>query len=201
MVRCALPTRDPGLAPDDPAPLPGTSARVTAATYRQRWAVEQMRVTPHDRLLEIGCGRGVAASLVAGRLDTGRIVAIDRAATMARLATERNAHHISSGRAEIRCAEFESVDVPNRYFTKIFAVNVSLFWLDAAAHQLDRMRNMLAPQGRLYVFGERPMSVHPTANLNSTERQLRAQGFATSRVIEVRGQGRVLTCVAARPTP
>ncbi|MBF9130840.1 methyltransferase domain-containing protein [Plantactinospora sp. S1510] len=201
MVRCALPTRDPGLAADDPGPMPGTSAQATAAAYRQRWAVELMNVTPQDRLLEIGCGRGVAASLVASRLGTGRIVAIDRAATMARLATERNAHHINSGTAEIRCAEFESVDVPNRYFTKIYAVNVNLFWLDAAAQQIDRMRSLLAAGGRLYVFGERPMSVHPTANLTSTERLLRAQGFATTAVTEVRGQGRVLTCVTARPTP
>ncbi|MEE6262522.1 class I SAM-dependent methyltransferase [Plantactinospora sonchi] len=196
-MRCTLPTREPGLVAGDPGPVPGAPA----ATYRQRWAVETMAVVPHDHLLEIGCGRGVAVSLVASRLGTGRIVAIDRAATMARLATERNAHHISSGRAEIRCAEFESVELPDRYFTKIFAVNVNLFWLGAVARQIDRMRSLLAPGGRLYVFGERPTSAHPEANLTSTERLLRTQGFATTRRVEDRGQGRVLTCVTATPSP
>ncbi|MFY1669637.1 class I SAM-dependent methyltransferase [Plantactinospora sp. WMMB334] len=193
-------TREPDLVAEHPAPLPDASAQASAATYRQRWAVETMRVAPHDHLLEIGCGRGVAVSLVAGRLGTGRIVAIDRAATMARLAAERNASHIRSGRAEIRCAEFESVGLPDRYFTKIFAVNVNLFWLGAAARHIDRMRNLLAPEGRLYVFGERPPSGHPMANLTSTERLLRDHGFATSRSMDVRGQGRVLTCVTATPS-
>ncbi|MGX7672583.1 class I SAM-dependent methyltransferase [Plantactinospora sp. DSM 117369] len=179
--------------------MPDASAQALAATYRQRWAVETMAVAPHDRLLEIGCGRGVAVSLVASRLVTGRIVAIDRAATMTRLATERNASHIRSGRAEIRLAEFESADLPTRYFTKIFAVNVNLFWLGAATRQIHRMRNLLVPGGRLYVFGERPSSVHPGANLTSTERLLRAQGFTTTSSMEVRGQGRVLTCITATP--
>ncbi|MEK8108935.1 methyltransferase domain-containing protein [Micromonospora sp. M12] len=58
---------------------------MTAA--RQRWAVETMAVAPDDQVLEIGCGRGAAVSLVADQLTTGRIVAIDRAATMVKMAT------------------------------------------------------------------------------------------------------------------
>lgn len=200
-MKCALSTRDPDLAVGGTVPSPGTSARAPAARYRQRWAVETMAVASHDHLLEIGCGRGVAVSLVARRLATGRIVAIDRAATMARLATERNAHHISSGTAEVRCAEFESVDLPTRYFTKIFAVNVNLFWLGAGVQQIDRMRSLLVPGGRLYVFGERPVSVHPMANLTSTERLLRARGFATTGSVKARGRSRMLTCVTASPMP
>ncbi|AVT30347.1 SAM-dependent methyltransferase [Plantactinospora sp. BC1] len=198
---CLLPTRAQDLVAGDAVPLPDASPGVPAAAYRQRWAVRTMGVLPHDRLLEIGCGRGVAVSLVASRLRGGRIVAIDRMASMARLAAERNASHVDSGTAEIRRADFGSVDLPTRYFSKIFAVNVNLFWLGAATQQIDRVRDLLAPGGRLYVFGERPTSVHATANLVSTERLLRAHGFATTRSIEVRRQGRVLTCVTARPTP
>ncbi|GIG86660.1 class I SAM-dependent methyltransferase [Plantactinospora endophytica] len=197
---CTLPTREPGLVVADHVPSPDASVQVPGAGYRQRWAVQAMAVAADDRLLEIGCGRGVAVSLVADRLVDGRIVAIDRAATMARLAAERNARHIGSGRAEIRCAEFASADLPNGYFDKIFAVNVNLFWLGAAARQIDRMRSLLAPGGRLYVFGERPVSGHPTANLGATERLLRTRGFATTRTVEVRGRGRMLTCVTATPT-
>jgi trans-aconitate methyltransferase len=35
-------------------------------------------VRPGERLLEIGCGSGVAAALVCARLDDGRLLAIDR---------------------------------------------------------------------------------------------------------------------------
>ncbi|MEU5674811.1 class I SAM-dependent methyltransferase [Micromonospora sp. NPDC047753] len=167
--------------------------------HRQRWAVQTMAVTPDDQVLEIGCGRGAAVSLVAGQLTTGRIVAVDRAATMVRLATERNVGHIDTGRAEIRRAGFESADLPTGHFTKIFAVNVSLFWLGDAAQQIARIRSLLAPGGRLYVFGERPTKAHATANLTATEALLQTHGFATTTSSATRGQGHVLTCVTGTP--
>ncbi|MEW2143520.1 class I SAM-dependent methyltransferase [Micromonospora vinacea] len=170
------------------------------AAHRQRWAVQTMAVTPDDQVLEIGCGRGSAVSLVAEQLTNGRIVAIDRAATMVRLATQRNLSHIDAGRAEIRRAGFESAVLPTDHFTKIFAVNVSLFWLGDAAQQIARIRSLLAPQGRLYVFGERPTAAHASANLAATEVLLETHGFATTTSSATRGQGRVLTCVTGTPT-
>jgi len=64
------------------------------AAARLVWAVETLAVQPADRLLEIGCGHGVAVSLVCERLDGGSIVAIDRSPTMIELATRRNAIHV-----------------------------------------------------------------------------------------------------------
>ena len=64
------------------------------AAARLEWAVETLAVQPADRLLEIGCGHGVAVSLVCERLDGGSIVAIDRSPTMIELATRRNAIHV-----------------------------------------------------------------------------------------------------------
>ncbi|MDG4806767.1 class I SAM-dependent methyltransferase [Micromonospora sp. WMMD1120] len=193
-----LPARDPGPSGAGTASSADAPVRATAA-HRQRWAVETMTVAPDDQVLEIGCGRGAAVSLVADRLTSGRIVAVDRAATMVRLATRRNLRHIGAGRAEIRCAEFETTDLPTAHFTRIFAVNVSLFWLGDAAQQVARIRSLLAPEGRLYVFGERPTVAHATANLTATELLLRTHGFTTTRLSATRGQGRVLTCVTGTP--
>ncbi|TDC37390.1 class I SAM-dependent methyltransferase [Micromonospora sp. 15K316] len=198
-MSCSVLGRHPDVGDCEAVPRPQPSTRPAVVSPRQRWAVETMAVAPDDQVLEIGCGRGTAVSLVAGRLTSGRIVAVDRSAAMARLAAERNEAHVNAGRAEIRCAEFEPADYPPAHFTKIFAVNVSLFWLGATTSQIDRMRGLLAPGGRLYVFGERPTSVHATANATATERLLARHGFTTITTTATRGQGRVLTCVTGTP--
>jgi SAM-dependent methyltransferase len=45
---------------------------------RIAWAVDVLSAGPADRLLEIGCGTGVALELVCDRLGDGQITGIDR---------------------------------------------------------------------------------------------------------------------------
>ena len=65
------------------------------ASERLVWVVKTLGVEPDDRLLEIGCGHGVAVSLVCERMDGGSIVAIDRSVKMIEMAKKRNAAHTS----------------------------------------------------------------------------------------------------------
>ncbi len=74
---------------------------------RLRAIVEQLRLRPADRVLEIGCGHGVAATMVCERLDGGRLTAIDRSAKMVEAAARRNAGHVEAGRAEFLVATLE----------------------------------------------------------------------------------------------
>jgi ubiquinone/menaquinone biosynthesis C-methylase UbiE len=67
---------------------------------RLRSIVEQLSIRPSERVLEIGCGHGVAATLVCQRLESGHLTAIDRSEKMIEAAKRRNAEQVEAGKAE-----------------------------------------------------------------------------------------------------
>ena len=122
---------------------------------RLRRIVEQLDVRPGDRVLEIGCGHGVAIGLVCERLDGGRLTAIDRSRKVIDAARRRNADHVAAGTLELLVGALEDVDLGERRFDKIFAARVGLFH-----REHDRARALasrwLVPGGELFVFYDRP---------------------------------------------
>jgi ubiquinone/menaquinone biosynthesis C-methylase UbiE len=115
------------------------------------WAVETLAPDPADHLLEVGCGHGVAVSLVCERLTSGRITAIDRSEKMIEMAARRNREHIASGRAVLKAATLEKADLGDERFDSVFAFNVAPFWL-RPKEALAMVRRHLAADGALYVF-------------------------------------------------
>jgi SAM-dependent methyltransferase len=122
-----------------------------------RWAVETLAPGPDDRLLEIGCGPGVAVALICERLAGGRIVAIDRSATAISRAEKRNTAHVAAGKAVLRTVALEELQpsdvlADGERFDKVFALNVNLFWVRPPGKELELIKGMLAPGGALYLF-------------------------------------------------
>jgi SAM-dependent methyltransferase len=121
------------------------------------WAVRIMAPGPDDRLLEIGCGPGVAVAHVCDQLTGGQITAIDRSATAIARAARRNAGCVAAGRAVLRTIALESL-VPADLlagrdgFDMVFAMNVNLFWVRSPARELDLIRAVLRPGGALFLF-------------------------------------------------
>jgi ubiquinone/menaquinone biosynthesis C-methylase UbiE len=122
---------------------------------RLRSIVASLGIQPNDRVLEIGCGHGVAATLVCERLDGGSLTAVDRSAKMIEAASRRNAEHVAAGRAEFLVAALEDLDLGERRFDKVFAVRVGLFHRDP-----ERARSLvepwLAPGGQVRAFFDEP---------------------------------------------
>jgi ubiquinone/menaquinone biosynthesis C-methylase UbiE len=121
---------------------------------RLLWAVQVLDVAPDDRVLEVGCGHGVAVSLVCERLVGGRITAVDRSHKMIQIAEKRNRVH--APKARFITASLEEADLENETYDKVFAVHVAA--LHRPGQPLEIVRRRLAPNGRLCLFSQAPQS-------------------------------------------
>jgi SAM-dependent methyltransferase len=119
--------------------------------------VDELGVRPDDRVLEIGCGHGVAATLVCERLEGGRLTAIDRSPKMIEAAARRNAAYIDAGKAEFLVADLEDVDLGRRRFDLVFAVRVALVHREPGRARA-LVEPWLAPRARLRTFYDAPGS-------------------------------------------
>src|SRR5215471_14631554 len=70
---------------------------IMASTNRHyaEWAIESLDVQPHEHLLEIGFGPGVAVQLLSGKAQY--VAGVDASREMLQQATRRNAEAIRTG--------------------------------------------------------------------------------------------------------
>jgi SAM-dependent methyltransferase len=160
------------------------------------WALELLDIQPNARILEIGCGHGVAVSMVGERLVHGRIVAIDRSYDMVDLARQRNQALLKSGRAEIHAVSLDRADFGGARFDLVFAINVGLFE-QQADRGLDLIKTVLAPEGRLVVIFQPPNSAKTRELADRTIGNLEANGFSIARVSFKDLDPATATCIEA----
>jgi SAM-dependent methyltransferase len=147
---------------------------------RVAWAVDLLEVRPDDRILEFGCGPGVAVALVCERLTEGHITAIDRSPTAVDRARSRNRRQVAAGRAEIAQVELGRFTAEPGTFDKAFGVNVNVFWTTDAAAECAVLARVLGPGGVLRLVyggvtaGRGPLDVAPRIEAN-----LARHGFTT----------------------
>lgn len=158
-----------------------------------------MGIRPTDRILEIGCGRGSAVSLICERLDGGQVTAIDRSITMVKLAEQRNSACVAAGKVVFHAAALDAANLDGERFDKVFAINVNLFWVRSSTPELDRVRRLLRPAGAMYLFYEPPDSSRAAAIADRIVPFLTEHGFATTVSMATTRRSRALVCLSASP--
>lgn len=123
---------------------------------RIAWAVERLGARPDHRVLEVGCGTGVAAALLAERVTEGRLLAIDRSAS----AVARTRARVTGEHVEVlRCSLAAFLERDER-FDRVLAVNVNVFWTAPDGPEVRGMPSLLADGGMLLVVYETPGRGH-----------------------------------------
>ncbi|MBD8869101.1 class I SAM-dependent methyltransferase [Nocardioides donggukensis] len=149
---------------------------------RIRWAVDVLDVQPDDQVLEIGCGAGAAAELICSRLQSGRLLAIDRSESGVDRTKRRCAEHIAAGRLTVRHIDLATLRVPVKRLDRAFAFNVNLFWVRDCAAEVALLHERISPGGACYLFYEAtPPEQVPTV-LEKASAALVEGGFRVSVV-------------------
>lgn len=131
---------------------------------RNRWAVGLLDVPADARVLELGCGPGVALAALAERAKEGLVVGVDHSPVMIRHAERRNAAAVAADRVRLVCAPVEDlrsvagdergpVEVAAPFdllFDAVLAVNSIGFWSEPEV-RLAGVRHMLRPGGLIAV--------------------------------------------------
>jgi SAM-dependent methyltransferase len=125
-------------------------------------AIASLPLRPDMRVLEIGCGPGVAARAISRLLTEGFILAIDRSEKAIDLAVAGSSDELASGRLVFRrCAIEDFTLLPEEApFDLAFAMRVGALdgrHPDMAEQALARIRAALKPDGILVIDDEPPI--------------------------------------------
>lgn len=174
-------------------------ARRGSNLTRNRWTVDLLDPKSGERVLEVGCGPGVALELCLSRMSV-KAVGVDHSALMISQAAKRNTKAMRAGRLTL--IEGAIADVPGHLapFDKAFSINVIQF-VDKRAF-IARARALLKPQG-LFVTTYQPRDANASrsgalAMAAQLRELLTAEGFGDIRVEEIDLKPVPAVCVSAR---
>jgi len=125
-------------------------ARTPSNNDRIHWTISLLDVKPHDRLLEVGFGPGIAIQLLSRIAVDGFVAGCDHSEVMLRQASKRNAKAIRDGKVMLRLGSASDLPAFEKSFDKIFTINSIHFWTDPI-DCLRGLRTLLRPGGLIAV--------------------------------------------------
>jgi|SRR5262245_36450841 cyclopropane fatty-acyl-phospholipid synthase-like methyltransferase len=152
------------------------------ASERLAYAVDLLGVEPGDRVLEVGCGHGVAVSLVCELLLGGTITAIDRSPKMIAAARQRNAADVEAGTVTLIEASLDTVDFGDAQFDKVFGVHFPPLLRGEGSRELGVIRSCLAPGGTVHVIFQPFTADQADATVERIRSAFDANGFRVQYV-------------------
>lgn len=135
--------------------MPSLSPRLAAI-------VDALPLRSGMRVLEIGCGPGVAAREVARRIGDGHVLGIDRSKKAIALARAGSKAELATGRLSFRSVAIEDFELASDQapFDLAFAIRVGALdgrHPEAFERASARIAAALKPRGKLFIDGGEPL--------------------------------------------
>ena len=169
-------------------------------------AVEELDISPGQRVLEIGCGPGLGIRL-ACQAGAELVVGLDHSATMLRQARRRNRSAIRRGQAQLVIGSYDdldqlaaSCDAFGEPFDRIFAVN-ALHFSSASESVLRAIRSRLTAHGTLAITHQPRLSRSARADArrfaDQTTELLGHVGLGSTRTVVFELEPAPAVCILA----
>ena len=169
---------------------------------RNEWGVSLLDVKSGARVLEIGCGPGLALDAICRSTSAACVVGVDHSALMVANARKRVERHIESGRADVLEADAAHLPFPKMDFDRILTVNAYAFWRTIPG-AIEGVLALLKPGGRLVIVHQprgRDITDQACRRFASTATDtLSAAGFANVRTAFLPLSPIVAGIIAERP--
>jgi SAM-dependent methyltransferase len=109
-----------------------------------RPVVEQMRLAPGNRILDVGCGAGWLSRILAERVPEGSVIGMDISDEMIRHAREKSTGHAN---LEYIVGQVASIPWEDNFFTHAVSVESAYYWPDPAKG-IREIYRVLKPGGQ-----------------------------------------------------
>ena len=116
-----------------------------------RLAIEALRLSETDSVLELGVGSGWALRRILALSRSGQIFGIDQSAEMLALSSRQVRSAVRRGRVLLVRAEFEALPFSDNCFDRLLAVDVAYFF-SFHGEDFREARRVLRPGGRMVVY-------------------------------------------------
>ena len=172
--------------------LGALAGRIMAARpsnkLRNEKTVDLMQLQPDSRVLEIGCGPGLALSKCAGIITTGRMVGLDHSDVMIRQARNRLRKLGSGERVELVAGGMDRLSDWPEAFDFVFSLNVIQFQQDKTGF-FRAVARALAPGGSCLTTYQPRLDTDGTSSsrdmIDAIIEALGASGFAGMATTEI----------------
>lgn len=155
---------------------------------RNFWTADLMDIRPGDKVLELGCGPGVALTALLANVGNGQVVGSDPSQIMLKQARARNSKAVRQKRLDLQLGTLDDLPKSVGSYDKICSVNVVQFLPDRTA-AFAKIFAMLKPKGvaaTTYMPRDKnPSRANALSMADEVKQLLETTGFVNIRVEEL----------------